>query len=225
MIEEKNQKKENGFLHRQSEIKNKIIQNFDNDKEIKYFNDCWKYLMEIISEGSTEKSDLLKYKFRKYTVYFMMYFVFFVFVIIIFLLVYLLPYLVSGFVYTGYWYILGFGLAFFLAFAVFIPLFLLWRTYVIYRQMYKFNEHQILLFENREYLLNFDIQILINLYKDSCFYEKFKKISRFMDWKIGRNKTCITCNLIKVFNYFVKVRNELVKGYSLLDACMKVIGY
>lgn len=198
--------------------KREIIEKFNSVNEIKYFNECWNYLMEIISKGSTKKSDLHKYKFKKAIVYFMLFIVPFSFFVIIFLIVLLLPYLVSGFVWSGFWIFLALAILIFSGFAIFWPLFALWRDYVISRQVHKFNLHQIFLFENKKILLNFDVQVLISSYKDSSFYVILKWYSVFFEWKDGKNKTWIQCILKRIFDYFTIIKNELNKGSSFLDA-------
>lgn len=82
---------------------------------------------------------------------------------------------------------------------------------------------QIIVFEGKKYLLTFNPETLINLYKDSYFYGVFKQSVGLVDFEIGKNKTCVMCELVKVFNYFIKVQNELTKNFSLLDAYLNTI--
>lgn len=218
MIDKSEKIKVNDILGNPEIAKKEIIEKFNSINEIKYFNDCWNYLKEIISKGSIKKTDLRKYKLKKNSTYFMLFIVPFSFIVILFLLEFLLPYLVSGFLWSGAWIFAAAAILLFMTFAIIYPLYVLWRTYFISRQLHKFNLHQIFVIGNKKILLNFDVQILISSYKNSCFYEILKWYSLFLKWKSGKNETWIQCDLKRIFDYFTIIKNELNKGFSFLDA-------
>lgn len=196
---------------------NKTNDKLDEYKETKYFDDVWNYLMELISNATCENSSLHKYKFTKFKIY--LWFVFFSLILlaIVLLIVFLLPYLLFNYTYTGNWKAISVIIVFAGFFVIWSPIYYWWKIYVLNKKLYKINGSQIIVYENKEYLVNLDFDTIKNLYQDSCFFKNFEEKTKPLVNRISIKKTCITYSFEKIFKYFTAIKRELEKGYSILE--------